>query len=91
MGLGCAGARTEAERAEYRRLFGANMRLWTFNGLASHLALFLTAIIATPAYPGAVLVAWWFMLVPMNLFTVCLGISDRRIEREVQAKLALTE
>lgn len=87
MGLGRDRASTETERAEYRRLFRTNMRLWTFNGLASHLVLFLFAMIATPAYPGAATVAWWFILVPMNLFTVYLGVMDRRIERDVQAKL----
>jgi hypothetical protein len=90
MGLGRAGARTDAERAEYRSRFVGNMRLWTFNGLASHLAVLLTAIAATRSYMGATLAAWWFILVPMNLFTLYLGIRDRRIEREVQAKLGVT-
>jgi len=87
MGLGRAAASTEAERSEYRKRFVTNMRLWTFNGLATHLTVLLMAIVATRAYVGATLVAWWFLLVPMNLFTFYLGVTDRRIERELQARL----
>ena len=63
------------------------MRLWTWNGLATHLSLLLAAALVTPRWHGAATTAWWIILVPMNVMTVYLRARERRIEREVQEQL----
>ena len=87
MGLGVAGTETAAERAAYREAFRGSMRLWVWNGLGTHLSLFLVAAALTPIYPDAVLVTWWLILVPMNLFTWLLMKRDQRTERALQTRL----
>lgn len=87
VGLGLRGTQTNAERSLYRERFRGTMRLWTWNGLATHLALLVVAALFTPRWHGAAAVAWWFILVPMNLFTIHLRARERRIERDVQGCL----
>ncbi len=87
IGLGVEGTRTPAERAVYRAEFGRTMRLWTWNGLGTHLCLLLAAACLTPVYAAAALVAWGFILLPMNVATWALMRNERQIERTVQAIL----
>ena len=87
IGLGLPRPRTEAERDRYRDMFYGVMRLWTWNGLATHLVLLLVATALTPFFRGAALGAEWFILGPMNLMTVYLRSRERRIERDAQALL----
>ncbi len=87
MGLGLPGASTEIERIEYRNAFYETMRLWTWNGLASHLTVLLAAVALTPVYPGAALAAWWFILGPMNLMTFYLRAHERRTEKALKLRL----
>jgi len=87
LGLGVAGAATEDERAAYRDEFRSTMRLWTWNGLGTHLAILLAGTAATPFFQGATVAAWAFILGPVNLLTLYLRSSERRIERALQARL----
>jgi len=87
LGLGLPGAETERERLLYRLAFQDTMHAWTWNGLACHLYLFLFATFATPFYAGAVLVAWWVMVLPMNAITFYLLFREKRIEKALQASL----
>ncbi len=87
IGLGLPGMESDAQRAEYRELFQGTMRLWTWNGLATHLALFLVATALTLVHPGAVFGVWAFMLGPMNVATLALGARERQIERALRARL----
>lgn len=87
MGVSRPAMRDDRERVLYRDRFLLVMRLWTFNGLATHLALFLVAAALTPLYVGAVTVAWWIMVVPLNLMTLGLNLAERRIERRLAIDL----
>lgn len=85
LGLGLPGTETDRERLLYRLAFHDTMRLWRWNGLASHLYLFLIVTIATPFYRGSELVLCGFLVGPMNLMTAYLFFREKRIERELQA------
>lgn len=85
LGLGLPGAETERERLLYRLAFQDTMRAWTWNGLATHLYLFLFAAAATPFYAGAVLAVWWAIVLPMNAMTFYLLFKEKRIEKALQA------
>jgi phosphatidylserine synthase len=87
IGLGLPAPATGAERAHYRDQFRKTMRLWSYNGLAIHLTFLLIAACFTPFYRGAALVSWFFILVPMNLLTVYLRTTERRIEESLQVEL----
>ena len=87
MGLGLPGTETERERLLYRLAFHDTMRVWRWNGLASHLYLFLIATVATPFYRGSAFVIWAFMLGPMNLVTAYLFVREKGIEQRLQANL----
>src|SRR6185436_3857346 len=87
MGLGLPGTETERERLLYRLAFSDTMRVWRWNGLASHLYLFLLVTVAAPFYAGSPLVLWAFFLGPMNLMTWYLFVREKGIERRLQAKI----
>jgi hypothetical protein len=87
MGLGLPGAENEQERLLYRLAFRDTMRVWRWNGLSTHLYLFMLATLATPFFAGSVFVIWLFMLGPMNLVTYYLFVKEKRIEQALQAKL----
>ena len=91
IGLGLPPAQTETERADYRERFHFTMRLWTWNGLASHLVLFLVAAAVTPFTRAAILDVWWFILVPMNLLTLYVRASERKAERDLQERFGTPE
>jgi hypothetical protein len=65
-------ARTEAEQSAYRAVFRSYMRLWTFNGLGTHLFLLTLATVAAAWEPRAPLFVWAFFLLPMTLGTFAL-------------------
>jgi hypothetical protein len=88
IGLGLPGTETDRERLLYRLAFQDTMRIWTWNGLASHLYLLLAASLVTPFYSGAALIAWGVILGPMNLVTAYLFAREKKIERAVQASLS---
>jgi phosphatidylglycerophosphate synthase len=87
MGLTRPAMADDHQRTLYRERFVVLMRLWTFNGLATHLALFLVAAALTPVYAYAVTVAWWLMIVPLNLMTLALLLVERRVERRLALEL----
>ena len=60
-------ARTDDERRTYRSIFRLYMRLWTFNGLGTHLFLLTLATVGAIFDPRAPLVAWGIFIVPMTL------------------------
>jgi hypothetical protein len=88
IGLGAPATNSPEERAAYREAFAGTMRLWTWNGLATHLTLFLAASALTPMFPDAALAVWWILLVPMSLFTWLLLRTERRIETHLQQRLS---
>lgn len=85
-------AHTEAERNLYRAVFRPYMRLWTFNGLGTHLFLLTLATVAAAWDARAPLFVWTFFLVPMTLGTFGLLAwrkpLDARYERERSASMA---
>jgi len=87
MGLGLPGTETERERILYRIAFSDTMRIWRWNGLASHLYCFLLVTVTTPFYAGSPLVLWAFFLGPMNLLTAFLFVREKGIEQRLQANL----
>ena len=87
MGLGLRGTETERERLLYRLAFNDTMRLWRWNGLASHLYVFLLVTLVTPFYAGSELLLCAFFLGPMNLMTAYLFVREKGIEQRLQAQL----
>lgn len=73
-------AHTEAERTLYRSVFHRYMRLWTFNGLGTHLFLLNLATLFAIVDPRAPLWAWLFFIGPMSLGTFALLASRRSLE-----------
>jgi phosphatidylglycerophosphate synthase len=90
MGLGVAATSTAGERMLYREAFVGSMRLWVWNGLASHLVVLLIGTMLAPWYPSAVLATWWFILIPMSALTLYLTLADRRAETTLQTRLGRT-
>jgi hypothetical protein len=87
LGLERPAMRDDRERGVYREHFRVLMRIWTFNGLATHLYLFLVASVVTPFYVGAGTVVWWIMVGPMNTMTLALLLAERSIERRLAQDL----
>lgn len=87
IGLGLPGTRTGAERSAYREAFRSTMRLWSWNGLGTHLWLLILAVVLTPLHHTVALWIWAFVLGPVNLFTFWLQARERSIERALQAEL----
>lgn len=87
LGVGLPGTETDRERFQYRLAFQDTMRVWTWNGLASHLYLLVLATMVTPLYGGAGLVVEWVILVPLNAMTYYLFVKEKRIETALQASL----
>lgn len=87
VGLGAPETQSEEERNAYRGLFRPAMRVWTWNGLATHLTLFLVATAVTPWFHGAALAAWLVIVGPLNLMTLGLEAAERRTERYFQATM----
>jgi hypothetical protein len=88
IGLGLPQMQTDAERALYREHFRGFMRLWTFNGVGTHLALYVVMTALAPLYPYAPLVAWGIVAGPMNLFTLFLKLREPQLEARVREELA---
>jgi len=59
----------EASKSARSRL-ATSMRLWSFLGEGTHLALLYTAGLMTPLFPNAMLVACSVILIPMNILWV---------------------
>jgi hypothetical protein len=87
-GLDAPPARSDAERAAYRRCFSLYMRLWTFNGLGTHLFMLTVATALIPLAPTAPLWAWAIICGPMNLMTLGLERWRRVAERRLRHELA---
>lgn len=87
MGLGLPGTETERERLLYRLAFNDTMRIWRWNGLASHLYCFLLVSLATPFYAGSELALCAFFIGPVNLVTAYLFFREKGIEQRLQAKI----
>ncbi len=81
---------SEAERALYRERFRFYMRLWTFNGIGTHLFFYVLCTAIAPLYPIAPLVGWAVVAGPMNLFTLYLKIRERQLEAEY-SRLAVAQ
>jgi len=73
---------SDAERALYRERFRGFMRLWTFNGIGTHLCFYVVCTAVAPLYPLAPLFGWAFVAGPMNLFTLYLKLRERQLEAE---------
>lgn len=79
-------AHTDEERTLYRSIFRSYMRLWTFDGLGTHLFLLTLATLCAIVDPRAPLVVWGIFILPMSLGTLLLMAWRRslneRFERE---------
>lgn len=73
-------AHSPQERILYRSIFRRYMRLWTFNGLGTHLFLLTMGTLFLPLDPRAPLLVWGFFLVPMTLATFLLFAWRRPLE-----------
>ncbi len=87
-GLGLPQMKSDAERSLYRERFRIFMRLWTFNGTGTHLALYVVMTALAPLFPFAPLVAWAIVAGPMNLFTLFLKLRESQLESQLRAELA---
>ena len=87
MGLDRPAMQTDAEREAYRDAFRFTMRLWSWNGVASHYLVFLVAFLVAPFHRDVVLWVEAFLLGPMSLYTFLLHRADRRIESDLAARL----
>lgn len=72
-------------RAAAREILAPSMRLWSFLGEGTHLALFFTAGLLTPLYPDAMLAACGVILVPMNLLWLAAALLWFRDKKRVLA------
>jgi hypothetical protein len=54
------------------------MRLWTFNGMGTHMEILMLGCLLSPLYPAAPLVAWALVSGPMNLYTLYLKREEAR-------------
>lgn len=79
--------RSPEEREIYRTAYLTSMRLWSYLGLGTHLFLLVTAGILAAFDPRAPLVIWVVMMVPMNVLTVWLLVTDPRRFRRVRASI----
>jgi hypothetical protein len=86
-GLDRPGMHTAEERETYRRRFRLFMRLWSFNGVGTHLSLFVLATALTPLFPNAPLWSWAFVALPMNALTIGLNLAERGLETRLRAEL----
>jgi hypothetical protein len=88
--LGADGRRlaTPAQREAYVRHFRAYMRIWTFNGVGTHLFMLTLATAAIPWIPSAPLWAWGVICGPMNLMTIALERWRKDAEPRVRDELA---
>lgn len=60
--------------AAARKILAPSMRLWSFLGEGTHLALLFTAGLLTPFFPDAMLAACAVILIPMNLLWVAAAV-----------------
>lgn len=88
IGLGLPQMQSDEERALYRRHYQFFMRLWTFNGVGTHLAMYVVLTALAPLFPYAPLVAWGIVVGPMNLLTLYLKLREPRIEAALRAELS---
>ncbi|GMV39402.1 MAG: hypothetical protein AMXMBFR64_11180 [Myxococcales bacterium] len=75
------------EREIYRDAYLSSMRLWSHLGLGTHLFLLVTASLLAAIHPGAPLVIWLIMIVPMNALTLWLLVTAPRRYRRVRATI----
>ncbi len=80
-----------AARAAYRKRFRWYMRLWTFNGLGTHLLVLVLGTAAAPLLDTAPLWAWGFIAGPMNVFTWILERWRRPLDERLHRELAELE
>jgi hypothetical protein len=65
----------------YRTMYYRLMRLWAWNGIGTHHAVMVTAMLLTPVYDGALLLAWWVIALPMNVLAVGNRFYERALNR----------
>lgn len=80
--------RSERERALYRSVFRRHMRLWSFNGLGTHLFLLTLGTLLLPFDPRAPLAIWGFFVVPMTLATFWLMARKQPLEARYERERA---
>lgn len=87
--LGVDGQRlnSPAQRESYAQNYRAYMRVWTFNGVGTHLFILTVATALIPVLPSAPLWAWGIMCGPMNLMTVALERWRKAAEPRVRDEL----
>ncbi len=51
------------------------MQLWTYLGYSTHLTVFIIAFLLEPFFPGSMIYAFWFTIIPLNLFLIIVGLA----------------
>jgi len=74
-----------SDRSRAQRNLAPSMRLWSFLGEGTHLALIFMAGLITPWFQNAFLAACAVMLIPLNLLWLVAAILWRRDKRRVLA------
>jgi hypothetical protein len=80
---------SSGEQTLYRAVYRGTMRLWTFNGLGTHLFLLTLATLSAGLDPRAPLAAWLFILAPMSLGMLWLLRRRIRLAARYDSGLAL--
>jgi len=84
------GMQTDAERAEYRRIFAPSMRAWSWTGIGTHHFLMMLAAFLTPVFTPSAVVAWWSIILAMSVLSWSLQMKTPRLERRLADTLAKT-
>ena len=79
-GLDVPAQQTFDQRRRYRDHFRRFMRLWTFNGMGTHMEILMLGCLLSPLYSPAPLLAWAMVAGPMNLYTLYLKREETRLE-----------
>jgi hypothetical protein len=73
----------EKKRVAAREILAPSLRLWSFLGEGTHLALLFTAGLLTPVFRDSVLVACGVILIPMNLLWLAAAFQWFRDKKRV--------
>jgi hypothetical protein len=83
-------AHSPAERELYRSIFRPFMRLWSFNGLGTHLFLLTLGTLLAAIEPRAPLAVWTFFVLPMTLGTFLLLAWRKPLETRYERQRSLS-
>ncbi len=59
----------------YKDTHRITMQLWTYLGYSTHLTAFIIAFLLEPFFSGSLIYAFWFTIIPLNLFLIIVGLA----------------